>query len=153
MLCRVRFRAIRSGFRTEIFAAAKFCVRNRARSRRNPCRLVVRSFLTTPRGPQHLLRASACCGACDLDRISDRNFRKFSRPQNFSFEVARDRAEFHTAWWCAASLRRLEVPNICRERQHAVARAIWCDLDLISDRNFRKFSRPRNFSFEIAWRS
>ena len=86
----------------------------------------------------------------DLERISDRNFRKFSRPQNFSFELARDRATIHAAWWCAASSRPVEVPNICSERQHAVLRAIWNDLERISDRNFRKFSRPQIFSFELA---
>ena len=42
---------------------AKFCDRNRARSRRNPCRQLVRSFLTTLRGPRPLCRASARCGA------------------------------------------------------------------------------------------
>ena len=54
MLRQVRFRAIRGGFRTENFAAAKFCVRNCARTRRNSCRLVTHSCLTTLRGPQHL---------------------------------------------------------------------------------------------------
>ena len=58
---------------SKISAVAKLCVRNRVRSRQNPCRLVVRSFLTSLRGPEHLLRASACCAACDSDRISDRN--------------------------------------------------------------------------------
>ena len=77
MLWRVRFGPDFGPKFSKIFAAAKFFIRNCARSRRNPCRLVVRSFLTTLRGPQHLFRASACCGACDLDRISDRNVRKF----------------------------------------------------------------------------
>ena len=79
MLCRVRFRAIRGEFRTEIFAAAKFGVRNRARSRQNPCRLVVRSFPTIPRGPQHLLRASAYCAACDCVRFGADFGPKFSK--------------------------------------------------------------------------
>ena len=47
-----------------------------------------------------------------------------------------------------ALLRPFEVPHICCERQHAVLRAIWNDLERISDRNFRKISRPQNFSFE-----
>ena len=47
----------------KIFAAAKFCVQNHARSRRNPCRRVVHSLPKTLRGPQHLCRASACCSA------------------------------------------------------------------------------------------
>ena len=69
MLRRVRLRAVLSGFPTEIFrnfsAAAKFFVRNGVRSHRNPCQLMVRSLLTTLGGPQHLCRASACCGACN----------------------------------------------------------------------------------------
>ena len=46
----------------KIFAAAKFCVRNRVRSRRHPCRLMLRSLHTTRKGPQQLSRASACYG-------------------------------------------------------------------------------------------
>ena len=63
MLRRVRLRAILSGFRIEIF---EFFSRPRnfeVGTRRNPCRLVTRSLLTTLRGPQQLCRASACCGA------------------------------------------------------------------------------------------
>ena len=156
MLWRGRFGSDFGPKFSKIFAAAKFCGRSRTRSRRNPCRLVVHSFLTTRRGPRHLLRASACCDACNLDRIlkfPDRKFRNFSRPQNFAFEIARDRAEIHAAWWCAASSRPLEVLNICCERLHAVPREILCDLERISDRNFRKFSRPQNFSFEHAYKN
>ena len=90
---------------------------------------------------------------CDLERISDRNFRKFSRPQNFAFEIARDRAEIHAAWWCAASSRPLEVPNICCERQHAVPREISCDSGRISDRNFRGRKILRSKSREVAPKS
>ena len=36
----------------KIFAAANFCIRNRARSRRNPCRSVTHSLATSRRGPQ-----------------------------------------------------------------------------------------------------
>ena len=79
-----------------------------------------------------------------------RNCRTFSRLQNFAFEIARNRAQIHAVWWCAASLRSLEVLNICCERQHAVPREISCDSERISNRNFRKFSRPQNFSFDIA---
>ena len=136
MLCRVRLVqlcAIRSEILvrnlkfSNIFAAAKFCVRNRAKSRQNSCRLVVRSFLTIPRGPQHPLQASACCAACDYVRFRADFGPKFSRPQNLAFEIARDLAEIHAAWWCTASSRSLIVPNICCERQHAVPRAITCD--------------------------
>ena len=63
MLRRVRFHAVLNGFRTEIFEIfarpPQFCVRNRPRSRRNPCRSLTRSLATTLRGPQSLCRASA----------------------------------------------------------------------------------------------
>ena len=85
MLRRVRFRAIRSGFRTEIFEF-------------------------------------------------------FSRPQNFSFEIARDRAEIRAAPRRADLPRPLEVPKHCAERRHAEEREIACDLQRISDRNFRNFN-------------
>ena len=77
---------------SKIFTAAKFCVRNCARSRLNGSRLVVRSFLATLRGPQHLLRASACCAACDCVRSAADFEPKFSKIENFAFEIARDRA-------------------------------------------------------------
>ena len=47
----------------KIFAAAKFCVRNRARSRRNPRCPTTPSLAARHEGPQTLCRASACCGA------------------------------------------------------------------------------------------
>ena len=78
------------------------------------------------------------------------NFEKIPRPQNFAFGIARDRAEIHAAWWCTASSKPLQVPDIYCERQHAVPREISSDSERIWDRIFRKFSRPQNFSFEIA---
>ena len=42
---------------------------------------------------------------------------------------------------------------MCCERQHAVPRAILCDLELISNRNFRKFKILRSKSREIAPKS
>ena len=47
-----------------------FFVRNRARSCRNPCRLVVHSLATSRTGPQARFRASACCGAADFAAIT-----------------------------------------------------------------------------------
>ena len=88
MLCRVRLHAISSRFRTEIFENSKFCVRNRVRSRRNPCRLVVRSLLTILKGPQHLCGASACCGTRDCMRFAGDFGPKFSKFQNFASEIA-----------------------------------------------------------------
>ena len=82
--------------------------------------------------------------SCDSERISDRqNFRKFLKIYGRN-KIVRDRAEIHAAWWCAASSRPLEVPNICCERQHAVPREISCDSERISDQNFRKFSILRS---------
>ena len=118
--CRVRSRAVWNGFRTEIFVAAKVHVRNRARSRHNSWRLVVRSFFTTLRGPEYLLQSSVCVRFRAIrSGFRTEIFEKFLRPQIFAYEIARDRAQFHRAWWFAASSRPLEVPNICCERQAA----------------------------------
>ena len=141
-----------------IFAVAKFRVRNRARSHENP-RCPTTRLPASPR-PAEVSRhyverrhAAAREIPCDSQRISNRNFRKFSRPQNFAFEIARDRAEIHAACLCLACLRPLEVPNICCERQHAVPREISCDSKRISDRNFRKFKILRSKTREIAAKS
>ena len=62
-----------------------FFVRNRARSRRNPCRLVIQSLATSRRGPQALCGASAYSGAADFAAIWTEIFQIFSQPvpQNF----------------------------------------------------------------------
>ena len=78
-------------------------------------------------------------------------FEKFSRPQNFAIEIARDRAEIRCAPRAAAWPRPSEVPRHCSERRHAVARAIRAEfrgefLTEISE----IFSRPRNFAIETA---
>ena len=65
MLRRVRLRAISDRKFRNFFAAAKFCVENRVRSRRNSCRFVVHSSLTVFRGHEHLCRASTYCGTRD----------------------------------------------------------------------------------------
>ena len=85
--CCAAYDCVRSGADFEpkfskIFTAAKFCVRNCARSRLNGSRLVVRSFLATIKGPQHLLRASACCAACDCVRSAADFEPKFSKIKN-----------------------------------------------------------------------
>ena len=80
------------------FAAAKFSVRNRVRSRRSPQHLAMCSLATSLRRPQALCGASACCGAADFVAIRTEIFQTFSRLQNFSFEIARDRAEIDAAW-------------------------------------------------------
>ena len=60
----------------------------------------------------------------------------FSRRQNFAFEILQDCAIIHLAWWCSARLRSAKVPSNCAERQHAAAREIARDSELISDKNF-----------------
>ena len=154
MLCRVISCAIRRGFRTEIFENFRGRKIFRSKSREIAPKSMPPGGAQLAHDPLEV--PNICCErqhavareiSGDLELISDRNFRKFSRPQNFAFEIARDRAEIHAAWWCAASSRPLEVPNICCERQHAVACAIACDLERISDRNF---CGRKNFAFEIA---
>ena len=85
--------------------------------------------------------------SCDSERISDRNFRGRKILRSKSREIAPISMPPGIAQ-LAHDLSK--VPNICCERQHAVAREILGDLELISDRNFRKFSRPQHFAFEIA---
>ena len=63
MLRRVRLRAMSDRNFRKFYAAAEFFVRNRARTRRNPCRPMTCSLATSLRGPSALCGASACCGA------------------------------------------------------------------------------------------
>ena len=69
--------------------------------------------------------------------------KKFSRPQNFAVEIARDRAEIRCAPRAAGWPRPSEVPKHCAERRHAAAREIRCDSQRISDRHFRENFRGR----------
>ena len=123
------------------------------RSCQDPCRLVLPCMLMTCTGPEHLCRASACCGTCDCVRFPTEIFEDFARPQNFALEIAWDRAEIHAAWWCAACSRSSEVPYIRDERRHAVAREIACGSLRISDRNFRKFCAAGKFCVRNRVRS
>ena len=145
MLSRVRFRAIRTGFRTEIFAAAKFFVRNRARSRRNPCRLVVRSFLTTFRGPQHLLRAQACCAACDCVRFGadfGPKVSKIFRGRNIFRSKSRENAPKSVS---ADDMQPCHDPQRSISTVHSVDMLRRVRLRPISDRNFRNFFAAAKF--------
>ena len=94
-------RAIRCDFSSisdrnfrKIFAAAKFCDRNRARSRRNSLCPTCCSLATTLTGPRRLCRASACCRRVRFGAVRGEFraeiFEFFSRPQNFSIEIARN---------------------------------------------------------------
>ena len=63
MLRRARLRAIFDRkFRIFSAAAAKFFVRNRVRSRQNPCQLATRSLVEKRRGLKAFCGAAACCG-------------------------------------------------------------------------------------------
>ena len=86
-------------FRKFFAAAAKFRVRNRARSRRNPRCPTTPSLVASQRGPQTLCRASARCGACDFVRISadfapknSKNFRGRKILRSKSLEIAPESA-------------------------------------------------------------
>ena len=63
MLRRVRLRAMSGRNFQNVYAAAEIFVRNRARTRRNPCLPKICSLATTLRGPSALRGASVCCGA------------------------------------------------------------------------------------------
>ena len=78
-----------------------------------------------------------------LQRISDRNFEKNSRPQIFAFEIARERANIRAARRRASLPRSVEVLEHCAERRHAAAREIAADFG-------SKISRPQIFAFAIA---
>ena len=65
------------------------------------------------------------------------NFENLSRPRNFAFELARDRAEMHAGRWCADCLRPLEVPSNSAEHRHAPTHDIARSSNRISGRNFR----------------
>ena len=82
-----------------------------------------------------------------------KNIINFRGRKNFAFEIAQKRAEINAAWWCAASSRPLEVPNISCERKHAVPRAIACDSEQFSEPYFRNFSRPQKFCVRNRARS
>ena len=150
MLRQGRLCAIPVGFGTEIFAVAKLCVRNRMRSRQNACRLVVRSLLTTVRGPRQLCRASARRGACDSVRFSIEIFENFCGCKIFrskSREIAPKSAPLDDAQPPGEPQRSPNmVPSVGTPRR--VRFRAMCSAFRIE--NFENFSRPQNFSFEIA---
>ena len=86
-------------------------------------------------------------------RFSTEIFENFSRPQNFAFEIAGDRAEIHAAWWCAACLRFSEISDNCAERRHAAAREIACDFRSKFSKILRGRKILRSKSREIAPKS
>ena len=74
------------------FAAAKFSVRDRLRSRQIPCRPTMPGLAASQTRPQRHCQASACRGVWDCMRNRRGSDRKFSektlRPQNFRSEIA-----------------------------------------------------------------
>ena len=155
MLRRVRLRAILDRNFRKCFAAAKICVRNSVRSRRKPCRRVVRSLLGTLGGPKHLCRrASACCGACDCVRFSadfrpkfSKNFRCHKIFRSKSLEIAPKSMPLGCAQHAHDPQRSpTTVPSVGMLRRVNL-RAVRCRFPT---EIFENFSRPQNFSFEIA---
>ena len=94
------------------------------------------------------VRLHAICG-----RFRTEIFEKFSRPQIFAFEIARERAEIRAARRRAALPRPLEVPKHCAERRHAAAREIACDFRPKFSKNFAGRKILHSKSREIAPKS
>ena len=129
----------------KISAGRTFWVRNLAETRCTPRGAARPQSLEVPKLCAERQHAVAREIRCDSRRISDRNFEKFSRPRNFAIEIARDRAEIRCPLRAAARPQPLEVPKLCAERRHAVAREIRCDSRRLSDRNFRNFFAAAKF--------
>ena len=86
------------------------------------------------------VRLRAICGESRTE-----NFEIFSRPQNFSSEIARDRAIIPADWLCAALPSTTEVPNHYSERRHAVSLGSAADFAAIWTENFEFFRGRINF--------
>ena len=131
-----------------LFAAAKFCDRNRARSRQNPVPHVLQRLTTRPRfvnWPHHQAVREI---RCDFQRISDRNFRNyFPKPQHFGFEIAPKSAVPRVLQPGHDPQRSPDtVPSVgmlWRVRFGAIRGEFLTEI-------FETFSRPRNFAIETA---
>ena len=132
----------------KLFAAAKFFVRNRARSPRNACRIMTRSLAATLTGPQQLCSASAREIIVGSQRISDRNFRNFFAAAKF---FVQNRARSPRNACRIMSLTRSLAATLRGPQQlcSASAREIWVGSQRISDRIFENSSRPQNFRSEL----
>ena len=75
------------------------------------------------------------------------------RPQNFSFEIARERAEIRVCRRFAALPRPSEVHQHCAERRHAAPRDIACDFRPKFSKIFGGRKIFRSKSHEIAPKS
>ena len=75
------------------------------------------------------------------------NFQNFSRPQNFAFGIARDRAEIEGEQLAHDPQRStrpvLSVGVLRRVKFHAICNGFPTEI-------FENFSRPQNFAFGIA---
>ena len=87
------------------------------------------------------VRLHAICG-----RFRTEIFEKFSRPQIFAFEIARERAEIRAARRRASLPRSLKIHEHCAERRHAAAREIAADFGPKFSKKFRgrKFLRSQS---------
>ena len=134
---------------TEIFQNFRgrkmFFVRDRARSRRNPCRLVMQSLATSRRSPHALCGASACCGAADFVAIWTEIFQNFSRagPQNF---FVRNRARSRRNDSCRLVMR--SIATGCRGPQALCGASACCsaaDFAVIWTEIFQNFRGRKTF--------
>ena len=104
MLCRVRFRAIRGGFRTEIFENFRGRKILHSKSRQIAPKSAVLADLQPRQDVQGSLKSVPTVRMLRRVRLHANrsgfrieNFEKFSRPQNFPLEIARERIENHAA--------------------------------------------------------
>ena len=130
-----------------LFAAAKFCDRNRARSRQNPVPHVLLRLTTRPRFVNWPHHHAAREIRCDFQRISDRNFRNFPKPQHFGFEIAPKSAVPRVLQPGHDPQRSPDtVPSVgvlWRVRFGAIRGEFLTEI-------FEIFSRPRNFAIETG---
>ena len=115
------------------------------------------SFVTTLRGPAHLLRASACCAARDYVRFGadfgpkfSQNFRGRKILRSKSREIGSDRARILAAWWCTSFVTTLRGPaQLLRASACCAARDFGRFATAFGPirKCFAKFSRLQNFAF------
>ena len=160
ILWRVRLRASKVPFGSKIFdiknffaPAGKIFVRNGVRSRRNPCRLVVRTaqLAHDPRRSPTSVPSVGMLSCVRLRANSARKFSKFFGGRKIfrspSRAIAPNSMPAGAAQLAHDPRRSPTMANICAERRHPMAREIACDF---GSKIFEIFRRPEKFSFEIA---
>ena len=128
----------------KFIAAVRFCSQNRVRSRRNPCRSVVRSLLTALRGPRQLCRASARRGTWHCVRFSADFRPKFSnifRGSKILHSKSREIAQklLPLGGTQLADGPQRSTTTMATQRRHTAARGIACDFRSKFSKNL---SRP-----------